>query len=449
MAREILFHKYKKGVSRMARIKLAYIGGGSTRAAGTMASFVHQGENFEGSEVVLIDLHEEHLQIVQALAQKMAHARNLDITFTTTTNRREGLSDCDAVLTSFRPGGFEARYLDESIPLKHGVIGQETQGPGGFFMALRSIHVTKSIIEDMEQVCPHARLFNYTNPINIVSEAVTHHTYIPTISFCEGPIVGNRDFAEFAGLDPDRLDAISVGLNHGSWTIRHRYDGKDFITIMREVYEHLRISDKSEDQWETRLVELALEMDTLPNYYFLYYYFKDEVLAELQSKRTTRAQDIMASVPDYWAHYREQAAHNVPELNPNRSRGGINELELAIDVMDAIFNDRKEVWYVNVPNCGSLADFPDDLVVETQGYVDRNGVTPLVFGHLPRQVVGLVKMLGEYQALAAEAAWAGNRIDAIRALASHPLILSLHKAEAIYAEMAAAHSQYLPERLLR
>jgi 6-phospho-beta-glucosidase len=433
----------------MARIKLAYIGGGSTRAAGTMASFVHQGENFDGSEVVLIDLHEEHLRIVQTLAQRMARARGLDITITTTTNRREGLRDCEAVLTSFRPGGFEARYLDESIPLKHDVIGQETQGPGGFFMALRSIHVTKSIIEDMEQVCPRARLFNYTNPINIVSEAVTHHTYIPSISFCEGPIVGNRDFAELAGLDPDRLDAVSVGLNHGSWSIRHLYDGQDFIAVLREAYEHRRMPDMPEDRWETRLVELALEMDALPSHYFQYYYFKDEILAELQAKPTTRAQDIMASVPDYWSHYREQAARDVPELNPHRSRGGIHELELAIDVMDAIYNDRKEVWYVNVPNCGSLADFPDDLVVETQGYVDRNGVTPLVFGHLPRHVVGLVKMLGEYQALTAEAAWSGNRRDAIRALASHPLVFSLRKAEAIYAEMAAAHHRYLPERLLR
>src|SRR5437879_8201158 len=163
----------------MARIKLAYIGGGSTRAAGTMASFVEQGANFDGSEVVLIDLDEERLGIVRTIAQKVAHARGLDLTITATTNRRDGLRDCDAVLTSFRPGGFEARYLDESIPLKHGVIGQETQGPGGFFMPLRSIHVMKSIIEDMEAVCPRARPFNYTNPVNIVSEPVTNHTYIP------------------------------------------------------------------------------------------------------------------------------------------------------------------------------------------------------------------------------------------------------------------------------
>src|SRR5262245_49403532 len=164
----------------MARIKLAYIGGGSTRAPGTMASFVAQGEQFNGSEVVLIDLDEERLRIVETIARKMARARGLDLALSTTTNRRDGLRDCDAVLTSFRPGGFEARHLDESIPLKHGVIGQETQGPGGFFMALRSIHVMQAIVAEMEAVCPQARLFNYTNPINIVSEAVTHHTAIPT-----------------------------------------------------------------------------------------------------------------------------------------------------------------------------------------------------------------------------------------------------------------------------
>jgi len=431
----------------MARIKLAYIGGGSTRAAGTMASFIHQGENFDGSEVVLIDLDEERLGIVQTIARKIARARGLDITITTTTNRREGLRDCDAVLTSFRAGGFEARYLDESIPLKHGVIGQETQGPGGFFMALRSIHVTKGIIEDMEAVCPGARLFNYTNPINIVSEAVTHHTAIPAVSLCEGPIMINRDFAEIAGLDPYRLDAVSVGLNHGSWTIRHLYEGQDFMPMLRDAYE--RMPQTPENREETRMVELALMMDALPSHYFQYYYFKDEILAELQAKPTTRSQDIMAKVPDYWAHYREQAAREGPELDPKRSRGGIHELELALDVMDAVYNDRKEVWYVNVPNRGSLADFPDDLVVETQAFVDRNGVRPLAFGGMPRHVVGLVKMLGEYQALTAEAAWSGNRRDAIRALASHPLVFSLPKAEAIYDEMAAAHRHYLPERLLR
>ena len=314
-------------------------------------------------------------------------------------------------------------------------------------MALRSIHIMRDIVADMERVCPGARLFNYTNPINIVSEAVTHHTEIPTVSLCEGPIVSNREYVALVGLDPDQLDAVSIGLNHGSWSVRHLYDGQDVMPLLREGYDHLR-RESDAPREEVRLLELACTMNALPSSYFQYYYFKDEILAELQAKPTTRAQDIMASAPDYWAHYREQAKRDEPQLDPGRSRGGLHELELAIDVMDALYNDRKELWYVNVPNRGSIADFPADLVVETVGYVDRNGIIPLAMGHLPRHLAGLVKMLGEYQALTAEAAWSGTRADAVRALASHPLVFSLGKAEAIYDEMAGAHAHLLPQRLL-
>jgi 6-phospho-beta-glucosidase len=415
----------------MARIKLAYIGGGSTRAPGTMASFIHQGQNFQGSEVVLIDLDPERLAVVKRLAEKMARAHAIDLTISATTDRRAGLADCDAVLTSFRPGGFAARHLDESIPLKHGVIGQETQGPGGFFMALRSIHAMQGILADMEAVCPRARLFNYTNPINLVSEAITHHSAIPTVSLCEGPIIFSRGIARAADLDPDKVDAVMIGLNHACWSVRHQYDGQDMLPLIRAAYERKK-DDPAARPHALRLLHLATMMDSLPAEYFQYYYFKDEVLAELQAKPTTRAQDIMAAVPDYWQHYREQAELDAPELDPRRSRGGIHELELAIDVIDAVFNDRREVWPVNVPNRGAIADFPDDLVVEVPGYVDRAGVAPIAQGHMPRHLTGLLKMLGEYQALAAEAAWSGTRREAIQALASHPLVFSLRKAEAIY-----------------
>lgn len=431
----------------MARIKIAYIGGGSTRAPGTMASLIHQGENFQGSEVVLMDIDGTHLPLVKTIADKMARHRNLDLTVSYTTDRRVALQNCDAVLTSFRPGGFEARYLDEAIPLKHGVIGQETQGPGGFFMALRSIHVMQGIIADMEKLCPRARLFNYTNPINLVSEAITHHTDIPTISLCEGPIIFSRWIAHAAGLDPDRVDATMIGLNHACWSVRHLYEGEDMLPLLRTARDRMHAADAN-PHWK-RLLDLACRMDSLPAEYFQYFYFKEEVLAELQAKPTTRAQDILAKVPDYWAHYAEQANSDNPELDPRRSRGGIHELELALDVMDAVFNDRKEVWPVNVPNQGTIPDFPDDLVVEVPGFVDRHGVQPLAQGHMPRHLVGLLKMLGEYQALAAEAAWSGTRREAIQALASHPLVFSLSLAETLYDELAAAHRQYLPERLLR
>jgi 6-phospho-beta-glucosidase len=430
----------------MARLKIAYIGGGSTRGAGTMASFIEQGENFTGSEIVLIDLDADRLELIRGLAQRMATAKGLELTVSATTDRRAGLDGCDAVLTSYRPGGFEARVLDEKIPLRHGVIGQETQGPGGFFMALRSIHVMQGILDDMALACPGARVFNYTNPVNVVAQAVTDHSDVPFVSLCEGPIVYPEEIAEAAGLDPARLDVASVGLNHGSWSVRHTYDGQDLLPLLQETWAR-RAHDPELKPSVRRMLRLATVMDSLPSEYFQYYYFEQDVLRELTGKPTTRAEDILGWVPGYWAHYAEQAARDSPELDPRRSRGGINELELAIDCMDAVFNDRGETLPVNVPNQGSIPGFPDTLVVETLGHCDAAGVRPLPMPGLPTHLRGLVEALGEYQQAAADAAWSGDARDAVRALAAHPLVRSVDLAERLYGELAAAHREPLPARL--
>lgn len=430
----------------MARIKVAYIGGGSTRAPGCITCWMRQGENFRGSEIVLIDLDAHRLETVRAIAQKSADAAGLDIRFTATTDRLAGLEDCDAVLSSFRPGGFEARYLDESIPLKHGVIGQETQGPGGFFMALRSIHAIKGIVADIERVAPRARLFNYTNPVNIVAEAVTHHSDIPTVSLCEGPLIFPAEVAQAAGLDPAKLETVSIGLNHGSWSVRHSYAGEDVMPLVERAWNE-RKNDPALTLQQRRLLHMTVALQSIPSQYFKYYYFTDEILAELKAAPATRAQEIMARVPEFWNHYEEQARADRPQLDQAHSRGGLDELEIAIDVMDAVFNDRGEVWPVNVPNRGAIAGLPDDLVVEVPGFVDRQGVRPLASGPLPSQVSGLVGMLAEYQAATARVAWDGNRRQAIQALASNPLVMSLSKAEAIFDEMAAAHRPFISPTL--
>ena len=429
----------------MTSVRIVYIGGGSTRAPGTVASFVTRGQAFAGSEVVLVDPDEDRLDVVRRLTERMAAVRGLDLRVSATTERDAALDGADVVLTSFRPGGFEARALDESIPLRHGVIGQETQGPGGFFMALRTIAVMREIVEQMERRCPEAWLVNYTNPVNVVSEAITRHSPIRCVSLCEGPLVFPAGIARLAGLDPTRLDAVLVGLNHTGWTVRHRYDGADVMPLIREA-------DERQGAPRTRgqlMLHLAAVMDALPSAYLYYYYFAEHALAAARQAPMTRAQEIMAEVDGYWAHYRAQADAADPRLNPERSRGGILELELAVDVIDAIVNDAGTEWPVNVPNRGCvMAGFPEDLVVEVPARVSAAGIEPLPVPALPRQVRGLIEALGEYQALAAEAAWCGSRRNGVRALATHPLVATLPKAEALYDEMAAAHRAYLPERLL-
>ncbi|MFT4124266.1 MAG: hypothetical protein QM635_10585 [Microbacteriaceae bacterium] len=436
----------------MARKKIAYIGGGSSRAAGTMASFVHHGSEFDGSEFVLIDVDPEHLELVRSMSEKMARAAGLDYTITATTDQREGLRDVDAVLTSFRPGNFASRVLDERIPLKYGVIGQETQGPGGMMMSLRSIHFYQGIVDDLNALAPGARIFNYTNPVNIVSQAVTRFTDIPMVSFCEGPIYFPATAARGAGLDPDRLTATMVGVNHNCWSVEASYDGRDAIEVLGERWEALKDEPLPADPDERvarRVLEISVAMGSLAADYYQYYYFADEILRELQLSRRTRAEFLLDNLPDYWNHYREQAASDNPVLDPARSRGGIHELELAIDAMNAYYNDTGDRLPFNVPNTGRvMPDFDEDVVVEVWGTVDSDGFHSETFPQLPHPVRGITQQLAEYQYLAAEAAWRGTRKDAIRAMVANPLVPSLHVAEALYDEMAHAHRAYLPDRLL-
>lgn len=432
----------------MAAIKLVYLGGGASRGPGTVASFVRHAADFAGSEIVLVDIDADAMELTRRVGQRIIEAEGVDLRLQATTDRRAALQDADAVLSSFRPGGFEARCWDERIPLQHGVIGQETQGPGGFFMALRAIHVLQSVVADMEAICPDAWLINYTNPINLVSEAITHNSPIRTISLCEGPLYFPREIVAACGLDPDRLDCVMIGLNHGCWSVRHLYDGQDVIPLIKDAHDRV-MGDEHIPLTLRRMVELTCVMEHLPAHYFQYYYYRDAVLAELQAAPHTRAEVILSEVPSYREHYREQADAARPVLDPERSRGGIMELELAVDVLAAMINDRNAVFPCNVPNQGAISTFPADRVVEVPCVVNRHGATPLVQPPLPRRVAGLVEMLGEYQALAADAAWRGTRNDGIRALLSNPLVPTVEQATVIYDELAAAHRAYLPERLLR
>ena len=433
----------------MARIKVAYIGGGSSRAAGTMASFLAHGSEFNGSHVVLVDQREDKLELVATIARKMVKAQGWDITVETTTDQRQGLADVDAVLSSYRPGGFEMRLQDEVIPMRHGVIGQETQGPGGMMMSFRSIIAMQTILKDLDRVAPQAVIFNYTNPVNIVSQAVTTHSDRLIYSMCEGPMTFWQPVLRTAGLDPDRAEVMMAGVNHNCWSTVHTYDGEDLMPLLAEGYARVA-DDPAVPVWDKRMLRLAVAMGSIPADYFRYYYFGAENFRETQSKRRTRAGFLLDSLPGYWEHYAEQAASDVPELDPTRSRGGIHELELAIDVMTAYYNDAPARLPVNLPNVdGTLPGFDEDTVVEVWCDVDGKGARPVPQPELPHAVRGITQTLAEFQRLAAEAAWSGTRRDAVRALVTHPFVRNLLVAEELYDELAHANQAFLPERLLR
>lgn len=437
------------------RAKISIIGGGSAYCAGLMRAFAHHARQFQGCHITLMDIDQAGLELIYTLGTKFFRNAGADLTLEATTDRRAALTDADFVLTSFRTGGLQARSLDEKIPLRHGLIGQETVGAGGFFYALRTVPVVAAIAREMEQVAPRAFLLNYTNPSNIVTEAVSHCSSIKIIGMCDGPVHEIPHFARQAGIalpEDQRLYHRTVGLNHGNWTTAVWREGRDILPeIVSWCQDYLATNPQMtpDNYLFVMIATLTARYGAIPSEYMHYYYFPEQVLEFYRQKPTSRAEDIMAMLPGILEHYREEAQKEVPQLQKMRGGGGFGDF--ALDIVRSILNNTGEEWVLNVPNRGTLNFLANDRVVEAPCRVDARGATPFVQGDggIALDQRGLISLLSEFEGATAQAALHGTRREAIKALAANPLVLSYSKAEVVYNDLAAAHAQYLPERLLK
>src|SRR6185295_10982868 len=198
-------------------MKLALIGGGGVRAPLFVASALRRAERVGLEELCLMDIDAEKLAIFGELCREVCRRAESDVRITTTTDARAALEGARHVITTIRVGAEQGRVLDERIALKHGVLGQETTGPGGFAMALRSIPAVVSYAELLEQISPGAWLYSFTNPAGLVTQALRDRGFSRTIGICDGANVGHHAVADWLGVEDRQLRAEVFGLNHLSW----------------------------------------------------------------------------------------------------------------------------------------------------------------------------------------------------------------------------------------
>ena len=135
-------------------MKVAVIGAGSSYTPELINGFLERVEQFPMTELRLMDVLPERLEVVGGFAQRMVEARGAPFRVVLTTDQRAAVDDVDYVTTQMRVGWMEARRADEYLGLRHGLIGQETTGVGGMAKALRTIPVLLSIARDMEELAP-------------------------------------------------------------------------------------------------------------------------------------------------------------------------------------------------------------------------------------------------------------------------------------------------------
>ena len=338
----------------------------------------------------------------------------------------------------------KARIKDERIPLSHGVIGQETNGAGGLFKALRTIPVILDIIRDVEELCPNAWIINFANPAGIITEAVLNYTsFNRFLGLCNVPINMKFGVADLLKVERDRVEVDFAGLNHMVYGLKAKLDGVD---VTKEVVERLAESSMTMQN----IKDLPFNADfiralgIIPCPYHKYYYkTKDMLESELEEFKEgkVRGQVVEALEADLFELYKDETLDvKPPQLE---QRGGAYYSDAACNLISSIYNDKHDIQVVNTRNNGTIKNFKDNNAIEVSCVITKNGARPMSVGYLPEGISGLVSQIKDFEVLAARAAVNSSYRDVLKALCINPLIPSDDLAKVILDEMLEAHKEHL------
>ncbi|HEX2623485.1 MAG TPA: 6-phospho-beta-glucosidase [Phototrophicaceae bacterium] len=426
-------------------LKVAVIGGGSSYTPELIKGFLDRLASFPITELWLMDVLPERLEVVGKFAQRMVAAAGSPFEVHLTTDQREAVRGASYVTTQLRVGWMEARRQDEYLGKRHNLIGQETTGVGGMAKALRTIPVILKIAQDMQEFAPGALLVNFTNPAGLVTEALAR--YAPDVlsaGVCNVPItakMGILEGLEYQGLkvEPERAELDTLGLNHLTWHRGFKVDGEDvWSQVMEGFISELKTHDHP--AWDVNTIE-SLQM--IPNYYLQYFYYTAKKMQEQDTWPPSRAEQVMQIEDELLQQYAEPNRTEPPE--GLMKRGGAYYSTVATQLLNAHYNDLKETHVVNVPIQGAVYGYPKDWVMELPCTVSKRGIEPIRAEPLPLACFGLVAQIKAYEILTVEAAVHGDKNAAYQALLTHPLGPSADQVEVVLADLLATNKAYLPQ----
>ncbi|MBQ8293116.1 MAG: 6-phospho-beta-glucosidase [Bacilli bacterium] len=422
-------------------MKICIIGAGSTYTPELVEGIINKRETLPVTELTFMDIDERKLNIVGGLCQRMIEAAGLPCkTELVLNDYAYALKGADFVLAQIRVGKLPARVKDEKIPLKHGLIGQETCGIGGMFKGLRTIPVMLKIVKLMEEYCPDAWLINFSNPSGMIAEALLNHTNVKMMGLCNVPINTIDGIKRNMNLPDAYIEYM--GLNHFAYITKIEANGKDYLQealeagLNSESMKNIPASGFSKEQ--------VAAIGAIPTCYLEYYYFKDSKLNTLKNSEKTRGERCMEIEEELLEIYQNSELHVKPaQLS---QRGGARYSEVAINLVNSIWNDTGDVQVVNVLNNGAIPFLKDTDAVEICAKIGKNGATPIpVTGVITDHMVEYISNVKAYERHAVKAAINGDKLEALRALVVNPLVGDFKTASACFDEMLEAHKEFLPQ----
>jgi len=454
----------------MNKLKFVLIGAGSSSFTPALLSGLVKSEAARGAAVALVDVDAERLTTVEKLSHRIVSQLGADLTLTASTDRTDVLEGADLVTATISVGGDEAWKNDLNIPARHGIVQTvgDTVGIGGMSRAFRHAPVLVDIARDMERLCPEATLYNYTNPMTVNCRAVTRETSIRCVGLCTGAELLRRDLCSMIGADPTRAWLWAAGINHFVFAYRFALDGRDAYPLVKarlrqargepvrdldaliklhpsiNVYQDEPCADNN-----PFCADLLENTGFYPGPFdshvseFLPHFFRSEEDRESYGLRLFDIERKQQRTAEFLETCKRTADSSGPLEVDALVRGEGGEEAQVLQIVNAIRTDSREVFFVNLPNQGQIANLPDNAVVESPVLATQDGLKPLVAGPLPDPIAGWTRRWLDWGELVVDAALSGSRSKALRCLAADPGCLGLSRSQAMLEELLAANGRWM------
>lgn len=438
------------------KFSVVIAGGGSTYTPEIILMLLDNLDKLPLRCIKLYDNDEDRQNKLAKACEIIIKEKDPDIEFVATTDPQTAYTDVDFCLAHIRVGQLPMREMDEKISLKHGVVGQETCGPGGIAYGMRSIAGVLENIDYMEKYSPNCWMLNYSNPAAIVAEATRRlRPNSRVINICDMPIGLENSYAQILGFkDRKEMDIRYFGLNHFGWytSIKDK-DGNELLPRLIEHQlkygncpENEAEGNYTDDSWmETaRKVKDLVRLDptTTPNSYLQYYLYGDDMVAH-SDPNYTRANQVMDG--------REKRVFGECARIAEVGTAKDTTLEIGIhasfivDLATALAFNTHERMLLIVENNGAIENFPDDAMVEIPCIVGKDSYEPLSIGKIPTFQKGLMEQQVAVEKLVVDAWIEHSYLKLWQALTLSKTVPSANVAKALLDDLIEANKGYWPE----
>lgn len=440
----------------MKKFSIVISGGGSTYTPEIILMLLDNLDRLPLRSIKLYDNDEERQNHVAKACEILIKEKDPTIEYVATTDPEVAYTDVDFVLAHIRVGKLEMRSLDEKIPLKYGVVGQETCGPGGMAYGLRSIPGVLENIEYMEKYSPNAWMLNYSNPASIVAEACRR--FKPNsrvINICDMPIGMEHTIARILGFKNRKEMCIRYyGLNHfGWWTSIKDKDGKEYIQdlIAHQLkYGNCLADDDASHYTDSSWFDtakkvkdiIAIDPTMCPNSYFQYYLFGDDMVAHTDPNYTRADQVVDTREKRVFGE-----CHRIEKEGTAKDTTlqiGIHA-EFIVDLATALAFNTHERMLLIVPNNGAISNFENDAMVEIPCIVGKDGYEPLTVGEIPHFQKGLMEQQVNCEKLVVDAYEEHSYLKMLQAITLNKCVPNANVARKILDDFIEANKAYWPE----